>query len=1164
MAPSKARSRFQADLKSATESSIANISGIKKGDADDDFIFVFSHPSLPDPSRIEIHVQPQDMRGYPADNTFLVYTNDDVVPNVARVLEESIYETNGMKIGDMLGNISQRLQSIFESNGSTAEDDVEITNADADVSDLSMGDNDEASDDDIPFEYDEDELYFGTRQIINKVGPQSKEKPSPELLQRIRRDLLCVLQAGFHTGRISGLDDGESEGIISISIRASKLCLSKERREAWDLDSSEYIVLLVKYSGCYSTFEEVIETPAQFFNVSFRLRKCSKKKPSRQQATAAFSLEPGRFNGPTPGDPKLSHLWISKSIDEFMNNEFISMLKLRKQHGISWNSAKEILCSRIQASDNYEELILKESPEPESIGAKEAGGEAQLPPFLAADHMRSNGERSLPLIVTQFALHYLVRCTEYCTVCHRKVAGNFEAVRPYVCSEPLCLHQYMNLGLGASIDHEVVNHPRVVDLLISLCFTSLSQGSGMRDFPTGLNLQVPKIRKSLKPSFPIVRGSNDVTSSCAKEPRMVPIQGGILVDPIDIEFDWDSSTATLVNEGDDVLAQGQWVVISTTLRSDASQDVASRPVLHHARIESKVNAVLWLNVLSRHMIPDPKPGSNPWLALGTGEDLRQYSAKDNVSGHLVLCNDALDQLETKHEMAFSIMIILLSLPSVPEMRSYLTGGASRQLITWNQMSRAAVDLLRWIIASNRSYIVQVDDDPKDNKLAQRQEKISGVDGWIQFRFVQGSPEKEALFNETLKYINKPQKTLVAWHGSPLQNWHSILRHGLDYTVASHGRAYGNGIYFARDFLFSLSYSQRSDFNPTIITWPQSTLKIRAVVSLNELVNLPEKFQSVRPYFVVQHCHWTQCRYLFVQSEPEKYGDLDVRPAPNITDLLDSSSVPEFVQDSALAATGPQGTRLFIPQNAIPSARSGHGSLAGSSENKAEEPAMVSSDECEEDAKFIFHKDDETGFRPGTLDYSVLPLLAPPSYATEVAQKSLGKEIKRLEKIQSSTPLHELGWYINFERIDNLFQWIVELHSFDPSLPLAQDMKKAGLTSIIIEVRFLRGFPISPPFVRVIRPRFLPFMHGGGGHVTAGGAMCMELLTNTGWSPANSIESVFLQVRMAMCSLDPRPARLQKGIHQAKYSVGEAVEAYTRAANSHGWEVPKDLADVSAN
>src|SRR5206468_3647065 len=107
--------------------------------------------------------------------------------------------------------------------------------------------------------------------------------------------------------------------------------------------------------------------------------------------------------------------------------------------------------------------------------------------------------------------------------------------------------------------------------------------------------------------------------------------------------------------------------------------------------------------------------------------------------------------------------------------------------------------------------------------------------------------------------------------------------------------------------------------------------------------------------------------------------------------------------------------------------------------------------------------------------------------------------------------------------------ILEFHSFDSSLPLAQDMKRVSITSIVLEVRFPGDFPISPPFVRVVRPRFLPFLSGGGGHVTAGGAVCMELLTNSGWSPVMSMESILLQVRLAMCSWEPKPARLQSAV-----------------------------------
>ncbi|KAI5925930.1 hypothetical protein F4810DRAFT_656749 [Camillea tinctor] len=44
------------------------------------------------------------------------------------------------------------------------------------------------------------------------------------------------------------------------------------------------------------------------------------------------------------------------------------------------------------------------------------------------------------------------------------------------------------------------------------------------------------------------------------------------------------------------------------------------------------------------------------------------------------------------------------------------------------------------------------DDPTDAKLVRDAERISGVDGWVQFILAQGSPEKEALFEEALKRV----------------------------------------------------------------------------------------------------------------------------------------------------------------------------------------------------------------------------------------------------------------------------------------------------------------------------------------------------------------------------------------------------------------------------
>jgi ubiquitin-conjugating enzyme E2 Q len=78
---------------------------------------------------------------------------------------------------------------------------------------------------------------------------------------------------------------------------------------------------------------------------------------------------------------------------------------------------------------------------------------------------------------------------------------------------------------------------------------------------------------------------------------------------------------------------------------------------------------------------------------------------------------------------------------------------------------------------------------------------------------------------------------------------------------------------------------------------------------------------------------------------------------------------------------------------------------------------------------------------------------------------------------------------------------------------------------------------------------------------------MELLTNNGWLPTNAISSVLLQIRMAISSTDPRPARLENGGGRGvggfgSYAVSEAIAAFKRACATHGWEVPKEIEQLN--
>ena len=74
-------------------------------------------------------------------------------------------------------------------------------------------------------------------------------------------------------------------------------------------------------------------------------------------------------------------------------------------------------------------------------------------------------------------------------------------------------------------------------------------------------------------------------------------------------------------------------------------------------------------------------------------------------------------------------------------------------------------------------------------------------------------------------------------------------------------------------------------------------------------------------------------------------------------------------------------------------------------------------------------------------------------------------------------------------------------------------------------------------------------------------MCMQLLTNDGWSSVNNMESVLLQVKLAIESTEPKPARLEAGPVR-DYGIGEAVDAFRRACMTHGWKVPEDFAALA--
>ncbi|OAX33300.1 hypothetical protein K503DRAFT_786591, partial [Rhizopogon vinicolor AM-OR11-026] len=241
------------------------------------------------------------------------------------------------------------------------------------------------------------------------------------------------------------------------------------------------------------------------------------------------------------------------------------------------------------------------------------------------------------------------------------------------------------------------------------------------------------------------------------------------------------------------------------------------------------------------------------------------------------------------EMRLSIKNLIDTLPPIEEMKKHLekkvpTGTSRPKLKDMDpDISPAAWSILRWCVASCTAHLQQ---------LTEEEDRVQNIGPeWQQFRFTVGAPDKEAKFREalakeTLGYSNaKRYPTLYAFHGSPVKNWHSIIRHGLWY------KSIANGVYFAQDGMTSTGYAAAGTQ-----VWENSATRPSACVALAEIINLPHQFTSSAPYYVVQHTDWIMCRYLLVL----KVDDQNVimhSPGYGATAKKELPKVPFKVHDS---------------------------------------------------------------------------------------------------------------------------------------------------------------------------------------------------------------------------------------------------------------------------
>jgi len=156
-----------------------------------------------------------------------------------------------------------------------------------------------------------------------------------------------------------------------------------------------------------------------------------------------------------------------------------------------------------------------------------------------------------------------------------------------------------------------------------------------------------------------------------------------------------------------------------------------------------------------------------------------------------------------------------------------------------------------------------------------------------------------------------------------------------------------------------------------------------------------------------------------------------------------------------------------------------------------------------------------------------------------------KRLMREFRIFSDQEPEELGFRFEVKDDANFNVWQIFIEDFEGNENIHADMKEMGIKEVELEFTFNENYPFEPPFVRVVSPRF-DFRTG---HVTLGGSICMELLTNQGWDPTTSISTVVTYVKSAILEGD---GRIDRKNHTKKYAIGEARQAFDRMLKTHGW------------
>lgn len=336
------RKAFVANLNQAiADVHVDGISNVRKGEDDGEFSFDILPPTSRTAYKISALVP--ELSEYPSSHEFHVYVADDDVPASIAISLQDLPSTNGKTIAQLLELVSRAL-----ARGGETDSDGDLVMRDSQLEDEEGSEEEEEFEE---YDYFPDEhpaqpsTHSDTTHAVVSSGQSSS---TPPLRARVRSDLRTVKEAGFKAGHIGLLLHGSDSCYVSVSCRISKLGISEEAMEAWNIEPTQYLILLIQYPNGYKDLDTLngYENFVARQYVAMRVGVSSTYKPTMQEAIRAFA----KMNKEEKDADSADHadqltegfrdVFISQPINALLNERLITLIKYRCM-GMSWKGSED-------------------------------------------------------------------------------------------------------------------------------------------------------------------------------------------------------------------------------------------------------------------------------------------------------------------------------------------------------------------------------------------------------------------------------------------------------------------------------------------------------------------------------------------------------------------------------------------------------------------------------------------------------------------------------------------------------------------------------------------------------------------------------------------------------------------------------------------------------